>query len=232
MKPVRFKVNNKTDSAELFIYDVVGGDLFGDGVTPEGVANALKEMKSVKNLTVRINSPGGDVFDGVAIRNLLLQSGKRLAVEIDGLAASIASVIAMAGDEVRMAEGGRIMIHDAWTVAIGDAEEMRRQAEILDGVSEDIAGIYAEKTKSESSEMRELMRAETWMGADEALERGFITAVSEPMRVAACIDPKRFRYKNIPEKFLPAGVTGDGEDAKRDALEPWRRRIAELRAEG
>lgn len=225
MKPLKFKIDAKTDAAEIYIYDVVGGDLFGDGITAKAVADALKELKSVKNLTIRINSPGGDVFDGMAIRNQLLQSGKRLSVEIDGLAASIASVIAMAGSTIRMAEGGMMMIHDAWSGMVGNADELRKTADILDQISGEIAGIYAKRVKAEESAMRDLMKAETWMTPADALERGFITAVSEPMNMAACIDPQRFKYKNIPEQFLP----GYQQEQPVDKLAAQKERILSLK---
>lgn len=224
MKPVRFTISGKDNSAELYIYDVVGGDFFGEGVTAKAVADALKEMKSVKNLTVRINSPGGDVFDGMAIRNQLLQSGKRLTVEIDGLAASIASVIAMAGSEIRMAEGGMMMIHDAWSMSIGNADELRKTADVLDQISGEISGIYAKRTKNKESDMRDLMKAETWMTPADALDRGFITAVSEPMQMAASIDPQRFKYRNIPEQFLQGHIKTEVDDP----LKPWKLRIAAM----
>lgn len=225
MKPVRYTVQAKDDSAELYLYDVIGADFFGDGTTAKGVADALKELKGVKSLTVRINSPGGDVFDGMAIRNLLIQSGKRLTVEIDGLAASIASVIAMAGSEIRMADGGMMMIHDAWSGMVGNADELRKTADILDQISGEIAGIYSKRVGSDEKAMRKLMKDETWMTPADALERGFITAVSEPMKVAASIDVKRFKYRNIPEQFLP----GYQPEQSTDPLAAHKERILTLK---
>lgn len=206
---LRFKIDAKAETAELFIYDDIGASLFSEGVTAKAVADALKEMKSVKNLTVRINSYGGDVFEGLAIKSQLASSGKYITMKIDGIAASIASVIAMAGNEIHLADGGFIMIHDAWTGAVGNSEELRKQADTLDKVSGELAGIYAKRTKSTEDEMRKLMKDETWLTASVALEKGFITAVAEPMKMAASIDPARFKYKNIPETLLPSAKADD-----------------------
>ena len=208
---LRFTVDAKADSAELFIYDAVGADMWGEGVTAKAVADALKEMKSAKTINVRINSPGGDVFDGMAIRNLLAQSGKRITVDIDGIAASIASVIAMVGSEIRMADGGMLMIHDAWSGMVGNADELRKTADILDQISGEIASIYAKRTKSDAEAMRGLMKAETWMTSVEAIDRKFITGVSEGMKLAASIDPSRFKYKNIPQELLPSAKADEPE---------------------
>jgi ATP-dependent Clp protease protease subunit len=199
---LRFTIDAKAETAELFIYDDIGFSLFSDGVTAKAVADTLKDMKSVKNLTVRINSYGGDVFEGLAIKSQLASSGKHITMKIDGIAASIASVIAMAGNEIHLADGGFIMIHDAWTGAVGNAEDLRKQADTLDKVSGEIAGIYAKRTKSGEDEMRKLMKEETWLTAGVALEKGFITAIGEPMNMAAKIDPTKFKYRNIPQALL------------------------------
>ena len=220
--PLRFEYNAKSDTVELYIYDIVGADFFGEGVTAKSTAEVLKEAKSAKAINVRINSPGGDVFEGMAIRNLLVQSGKKVTVDIDGLAASIASVIAMAGSEIRMAEGGMMMIHDAWAGTIGNSDELRKTADVLDQISGEIAGIYARRVISDEKAMRKLMKAETWMTASDAMEQGFITAVAEPMRMAASIDPKRFKYQNIPQQFMP----GERGTFQIDPLKGHKERIA------
>lgn len=225
MKPVRFQINDAAESAELYIYDIVGVDMWGEGVTAKGVAEALKELKSAKTINVRINSPGGDVFDGMAIRNQLLSSGKRITVDIDGIAASIASVIAMAGSEIRMAEGGMLMIHDAWSGTVGNADELRKTADVLDQVSGEIAGIYARRVKSDEKSMRKLMKAETWMTPSESLQAGFITSVSAPMNMAASIDPTRFKYKNIPQQFLPSAAAEVVVEVKPDPLADYKSQI-------
>lgn len=230
MKPVRFTVDNKSESAELYIYDDIGASFWSDGITAKAVADALKELKAVKNLTVRINSPGGNVFDGMAIRNQLLQSGKRITVHVDGIAASIASVIAMVGSEIHMADGGMMMIHDPWSDTRGDSEELRKTAEILDQIGGEIASIYAKRTNSQADAMRDLMKVETWMTPSEAMDRGFITHVAEPMNIAAKIDPNRFKYKNIPQQFLPSAKADEPVAEKEAEVDPLAEAKAKIEA--
>lgn len=156
-------------AAVIRIYDEIGWW----GVTAEQFADELSQLEaSVINL--HINSPGGDVFDGHAIYNALKQHPARVVTRIDALAASIASVIALAGDEVHMAANALFMIHNPWTFAMGDADDMRKHAEILDKVGGTIAQTYKAKTGKSADEIAAWMAAETWFNADEAIEAGFV----------------------------------------------------------
>jgi len=121
--------------AELFLYDAIGADYFGDGITAKSVADALAEFTPKADLDIYINSPGGSVFDGIAIYNQLARWGGKKTVHIDGIAASIASVIAMVGDEIKIAENGLFMIHSAWGITVGNAAEMRKYADSLDKIN-------------------------------------------------------------------------------------------------
>lgn len=171
-----FRVENatSTDTADIYIYDAIGWF----GVDVNELVNQLNGIRAA-TINVRINSPGGDVFDGVAIYNALVRHSARIVVHVDGLAASIASIIAMAGDEVRMHAGSFFMIHDPWMLAIGPADEMRSVADLLDKVADSLAGIYEQRTGLPRAEIVEMMAAETWMGADEAREKGFADSVEE-----------------------------------------------------
>lgn len=170
-----FKIENKkNDEADVYIYDEIG---FW-GTTAADFASQLRDL-DVGHITLHLNSPGGDVFDGVAIYNTLVNHKADVSVFVDGLAASAASFIAQAGDEVVMGKGSTMMIHDASGMAWGNAEEMRQTADILDRVSDTIAGFYADRTGGTVDEWRGLMQAETWYNADEAVEAGLADRVNK-----------------------------------------------------
>src|ERR1019366_1254050 len=152
-------------------------------------------------IDLRINSPGGNVFEGLTIYNLLASHPAKVAVHIDGLAASIASVIAMAGNTIEIADNGMLMIHNAWGVGIGQASDLRKTASVLDSVTGNIAGIYAKRASApDLGEIQDLMDAETWMTASEAKDCGLVDCIVDNMAIAACaFDPKRFKFKNTPK---------------------------------
>lgn len=156
-------------SSRLHLYGAIGG--YWGGIDAAELVPAIRDM-DVDTLEVFVNSPGGDVYDAVAIRNALRQHPARIVVTIDGLAASAASFIAAAGDEVVMAENAEVMIHDAWSIAIGSADDMRATADDLDRLSDNIASMYAAKAGGEPAAWRELMKAETWYSASEAVAAG------------------------------------------------------------
>ena len=153
--------------ATVFIYDEIGGF----GISAAQLVPQLAALDAAE-IAVRLNSPGGDYFDGVAIANALAEHPGRILVHVDGLAASAASVIAMAGDEVVMHPGARMMIHDALTLTIGNAGDHTTTAALLDGVSADIAELYTARAGGEAGVWREAMRAESWYTADEAVRAG------------------------------------------------------------
>lgn len=153
-------------TAEIFIYDEIGGSF---GVDANEFIQDLQGIKA-DNITVRINSPGGAVYDAIAIYNSLIQHPATITTRVDAMAASAASIIAMAGDKVEMMVGSQLMIHDAMGTELGNAKEMREYAKFLDAQSENLASIYAEKGGGDKQEWRALMLAETWMFADEAVE--------------------------------------------------------------
>lgn len=157
------------DTTEVLIYEAIGGWF---GLLAEDFVNELNAIKSSK-INVRINSPGGSVFDSIAIYNALVKHSAEITVYVDGLAASGASVIAMAGDEVVMMVGSQMMIHDAAGIAMGDAAIMREMADFLGKQSDNIATIYADKNGGDPAEIRQMMIQETWMLAAEAVEMGF-----------------------------------------------------------
>lgn len=169
-----------TGVAEIEIYSPIGENWWGDGLTAKKFRSDLKALGTVSEIVVRINSPGGAVFDGFSIYNALKEHGARIVVRIDGLAASIASVIAMAGDEIVMGEGAMMMIHDPWSIAIGDSDDMRKAAEMLDKVKVGLVDAYEKRTKKKRAQIEDWMAVETWFTAEEAVEEGFADSRSQP----------------------------------------------------
>ena len=202
-RPLDYKiVNNKvSQSADIFLYDMIGGW----GITAENFAKDLKDLGSVKTINLHINSDGGDVFDGRAIFSLLVQHPARIVSYVDGLAASIASLIALAGNEVRMADGSFFMIHNAWGVGIGDSKDLRKLADLLDSVNNTIIDTYQARSKQSREDIISWMNDETWMTASEAKDRGFADVVDEPLKVAACIRDSS-SFKRPPANLMPRRV--------------------------
>lgn len=204
--PGTIKLESAADgkSAELMIYDYIGFDPWSrTGVTAKGIAEQLKAIGTVDQITVKINSGGGDVFDGLAIYNLLKQNGSPINVEIDGMAASIASVIAMAGDSINIAEGGMMMIHDAWGGVMGNSEDMLAMANLLDKIDGQIAGIYSSRTGRKADTFRSLMDAETWLTGQEAVDAKLATAVMPNKKRAAAMAFDLSIYAKAPEIEQP-----------------------------
>ena len=192
-----FHMAAKDGVGEIFIYDDIGSGFFSDGVTPKSFAEDLKALGVVRTLNIFINSPGGSVFDGVAIHNQIKRHSARKNVFIDGIAASIASVIAMAGDEINIAANGFIMIHEPWSCACGNASDLRRTADQLEKINDTIINTYAARTGTPENIIADLMAAETWMNAEEAVELGFADNITDEVALAAKFDLSQFQ--NVPE---------------------------------
>lgn len=158
-------------TADVFIYDEIGESFWGGGISAQGMATELAAL-DVDDLHVYINSPGGAAWDGIAIMNAIRRHKAHVTVHVDGLAASAASVIAMAGDRVVMNRGSQLMIHDASGGAYGNAELMDEVASILHKLSDSIADVYAGRTGSDRATWRAAMKAETWYTAEEAVASG------------------------------------------------------------
>lgn len=167
------------DATTITMFEVIGEDFWtGGGVTAKRVSAALRSIGK-KDVTVKINSPGGDMFEGIAIYNLLRKHPAKITVEVMGWAASAASIIAMAGDEVRMGLGTFMMVHNAWGGVIGNRHDMRDAAEMFDGFDSAIADIYEARTEQPRKAITDLMDAETFMGPKDAVAKGFADSVDE-----------------------------------------------------
>ena len=185
-----YGIRNSAGGMQVTIYAEIGGF----GITADQFCKDLSGLDT-QELAVRINSPGGDVFDGIAIHNALANHPAKVHVTVDGVAASIASVIAMAGDKVTMSRGSQMMIHEGHTVAVGNAADMLKQSKLLDTVSDTIAGFYAERAGGSVAQWRDRMRKETWYNADEAVAAGLADEVAVPSRqVKATWDLSIFNY--------------------------------------
>lgn len=211
------------EEAEIFLYDEIGGF----GVNAKGFIDSVRQMNP-KKITLRINSPGGSVFDGLAIYNFLKE--RDVTVQIDGLAASIASVIAMAGKEVKIAGNGFLMIHNPWGGAMGEAEDMRQTADLLDKIRDSLIGTYAEKTGKEHEKIKEWMENETWFSAQEAKENGFVDSITDEIAFSASVrgfskapDALKAVSKTAPQaarRAFDKGVRQVEDGLGGDGLEP------------
>ena len=180
------------------IYGEIGFSWWGDGTTASDVAKLLAEHPSVETINVEINSPGGDLFDAVAIVAQLQRHPARVVAHVDGVAASAASVIAMAGDEIRMAEGAFIMIHEASSFIYGDAQAHRETADWLAQLNDSMADLYARRSRMSRAEALDAMRVETWYSATQAHEVGFVDAIVEGKSATACAGLSRFQRVPAP----------------------------------
>ena len=158
----------------ISILDSIGYDPWtGDGVTAKRIAGALRSIGAEKDVTVNINSPGGDMFEGLAIYNLLREHKGAVTVKVLGLAASAASVVAMAGDEVLIARAGFLMIHDCWGVCIGNRLDMLDMAAMLEPFDAAMADIYSARSGIDGKKIQKMMDAESWIGGSAAVDQGF-----------------------------------------------------------
>lgn len=190
---------------ELYIYgDIVSWiwDDYPEDTSATSFKRDLDALGDIKTLKLYINSPGGSVFEGVAIYNILKRHTARVIVTIDGLAASIASVIAMAGDEVRMPRNAMMMIHNPWTHTWGNASELRKAADDLDRIGGSMKESYLAKAvdKITSDKLTELLDAETWLSAQECFDFGLCDVIEEANQTAASVSQELFaKYRNVPK---------------------------------
>jgi len=165
---------NSDDNSSISIYDVIGQDPWtGEGTTAKRISAALRSIGASKDVTVNINSPGGDMFEGLAIYNLLRQHEGHVTVRVLGLAASAASIIAMAGDTVQIGRAAFLMVHDCWAIVVGNRRDLIETASVLEPFDRAMAGIYAAHTGDSDDAMLALMDAETWINGAAAIDQGF-----------------------------------------------------------
>lgn len=193
------------NTGELSLYgEISETSWWGDEITPKQFREDLEALGDISVLNIYINSPGGDVFAGQAIHSMLKRHKAQKVVYIDGLAASIASVIAMAGDKVIMPANAMMMIHNPWTIAMGNAEDFRKMADDLDKIRESLIAAYLGKaTELEQEMLIEMMDAETWLTAADAKDYGFADEIEGAKDYAASLKGRFLNaYKNIPEELI------------------------------
>lgn len=192
---IKAKADQKT--AEISIYDEIGYW----GVTAKQFIGDLKALDATA-IKLAINSPGGSVFDALAIYNALRQHPAAVEVTIMGVAASAASVIAMAGDTIVMPENAFMMIHNPLNLAYGNADDLREMADVLDKIAASLIGIYAKRTGLPDDEIKALLDAETWLNAEEAVTKGFADELQAELKVAAAFDMDRLP-ENVRASIAP-----------------------------
>ena len=161
-----------TDDNSISIFDVIGQDYWGEGVTTKRIAGVLRSMNG-SDVTVNINSPGGDMFEGLAIYNLLREYKGKVTVKVLGIAASAASIIAMAGDDIQIGRGAFLMIHNCWVYGVGNRHDFTELANSLEPFDVAMADIYAARSGLDISAVQQLMDAESYIGGSDAIEKGF-----------------------------------------------------------
>ncbi len=199
------------EPASIGIYDVVGDPWSDNPVTAKRVSAILRTLGSETDLVVNINSPGGDVFEGLAIYNLLREHKGKVTVRVLGVAASIASIIAMAGDEVQIARTGFLMIHNSWTYAAGNRNDFRALADTLEPFDRAMASVYAARTGEPADDMAGLMDSETWIGGESAVEQGFADGLLASDEVAN--DPKATAH-TFAQRQMDAALARGGMSRK------------------
>jgi ATP-dependent Clp protease, protease subunit len=211
----------KDSELTIEVYGVIGMSFWEDGITASQVSEQLSAAAGkASSVKVRINSPGGSCFEGVTIYNLLRSCGLPVTTVVDGLAASAASIIAMAGDKIQMGQGTMLMIHPAWMMAAGSADDLRKEADILDKITGQMVGIYAKRSGQKADAIAALVALETWMTPDEALEIGFADEMTDEQgdtaSVAAAFDLSIFAH--TPESLITAPTTAAAEVEASEAL--------------
>lgn len=202
--PLRVEANGDAGMATMYLYDEIGPAYYGL-IDAASVISALAQFNGLP-INLRINSPGGDVFEAFAMYNALQRHNAPITVDIDALCASAATLPALAGDKCRIAENAMFMVHNACTIGMGNAADLRKTADTLDQVDGNIAATYAAKTKLPLETLNPMMAAETWMTAADAVEKGFCDEIGQALNVAASLGARRF--KNLPAQLEPKAEKG------------------------
>jgi ATP-dependent Clp protease protease subunit len=205
-----FRLSVANDVADVYVYDSIG--IWGIEAGP-----FVKEVRALRTsaMNLRINSPGGDVFDARAMKAALEDFDGTVTAYVDGLSASAASFLMMAADEIVMAEGSFVMIHNAWGLTIGNAEDHRTQAALLDKVDNGIVADYVARTGASEEQVRKWMAAETWFTAEEAVENGFANRIAEKSKASAMLYDLS-AYANAPGNLKPDNSKTLDSDAQRE----------------
>jgi len=204
------------DAASVSIYEQIGASWDGSGFTASRMGAILRNI-GARDVTVNVNSPGGDFFEGVAIYNLLRQHKAKVTIQVMGLAASAASVIAMAGDEILMGDGAFLMIHNAWAVGVGNRHDFKAASEQLAPFDQAMAEVYAARSGKSVEEAAEMMDKETWIGAAQAVKDGFATGMVDRSNITQDTKAQGSKkYLALVEASMARA--GHSRSVRRDAL--------------
>lgn len=208
-----FKAAAREGEGELFIYgDIVSWQYDEGDTSANSFKRDLDALGDIHTLQLYINSPGGSVFEGLAIHNILKRHKAFVIAHIDPLAASIASVIAMAADEIRMPRNAMMMIHNPWRVTLGNAAEHRKAADDLDRIGASMRTTYLDRAGDRLTDetLTQLLEAESWLSAQECYDYGLCDVIGESSEVAACISEELFaKYRNVPAALLEVSASGN-----------------------
>lgn len=208
LKPGHVRVNADTGAgeAEILIYGDIGYGWYDEGITGETISNQISDL-DVETINVRINSGGGLVFEGLAIYQTLARHSANIIVHIDGIAASIASIIAMAGDEIRISEGANLMIHKPWSGVWGDAVALRKEADVLDQLEAGLINIYAARSGAKRADLEAWVGAETWFLGQQAVDAGLADVMVPAKKKKAASSALLNYFKNTPKNLLASAST-------------------------
>ena len=210
-----FKNEASRGIVDVYIFDEIGNF----GVSAQSFIEEIKSHKG-SPMNIHVNCVGGDVFEGMAIYNVIKKRSAKTTVYIEGIAASMGSVIALAADRVIMAENSLFMIHNAWGGATGEARDMMKTAKLLEKISGEIADIYTKKTGMPYDKVKDMMDEETWLSAEEAYDLGFVDSISDAIKVAAKYDVSKF--KNITSEEISSKLSINQNSKKMtDELKNW-----------
>ena len=210
-----FKNETSRGIVDVYIFDEIGNF----GVSAQSFIEEIKSHKG-SPMNIHVNCVGGDVFEGMAIYNVIKKRSAKTTVYIEGIAASMGSVIALAADRVIMAENSLFMIHNAWGGATGEARDMMKTAKLLEKISGEIADIYTKKTGMPYDKVKDMMDEETWLSAEEAYDLGFVDSISDAIKVAAKYDVSKF--KNITSEEISSKLSINQNSKKMtDELKNW-----------
>lgn len=206
--------NTAASTTEIIVYGDIGDSWWGDSISASDIDHALKDVKT-DNITVRINSPGGNAFDGITIYNRLKDHPAKVKVIVDGWACSAASIIAMSADELVMNTGSMLMIHQASIGIFGNKDELEKEAELLGKLDSNLVDIYMTKALVDRKEIEQMVKNETWFTAEEAIAIGFASSVEDTNEDTTNQDAEAFknsvlaRFKKEPQQPAASSTTNN-----------------------
>lgn len=201
----RFSAETNGDEATIYVYDVIVSEDYWGGVSAKKFVEELNKLDA-STIHLRINSPGGDVFAARSMEQAIREHKSNIIAHIDGYAASAASYVALAADSVLINEGGFFMIHKAWTLAWGNADDLLKTAELLEKIDQSLVNTYVKETRQETDQIAQWMKDETWFSAQEAVDYGFADAISADGSASNQATWNLAAYAHAPSDYQPSPI--------------------------